>query len=86
MAAGFDISRAGCGIAEVDSARVAAHDRTRLVDMRQAESMAQLVRGDVKQHLANVGPPTWFWRAEIDFDRKRILPRSSASRSVAPIS
>jgi len=29
--------------------------------------MAQLVRGDVEQHLANVGPATWFQRAEIDF-------------------
>jgi hypothetical protein len=67
MAAGLDISRTGNGIAEVDSARLAAHYRTRSVDMRQAEGMTQFVRSYVKQHLANIGPAPWVRRVEIDF-------------------
>ena len=60
MAAGLDISRPGCRIAEIDSARFAAHYRTRLIDVRQAQGMAQFVCGYVKQHLANIGLPRDF--------------------------
>src|SRR5215472_6102058 len=67
MAAGLNISRPGCRIAEIDSARLAAHYRTSLVDMRQAQSMAQFVCGDIKQHLASIGPATWLRLIETDF-------------------
>jgi hypothetical protein len=66
MAAGLNISRPRSRIGEIDSARVTAHDRTRLIDMWQAEGMAQFVRDYVKQHLARSGLAVGFRRAETD--------------------
>jgi hypothetical protein len=67
MAAAVDISGAGRGIVEVDSAWITAHYRTRPVDMRQAQSMAKFVCRYVEQHLANIGAAARFGRIEIDF-------------------
>lgn len=85
MAAGLDISRPGCGIAEVDSARLAAHYRTRSVDMRQAEGMAQFVTTSNCIWRISV-LPRGFGGLRLIFTGKRITPRLSASISVSPIS
>jgi len=67
MAAGLDISCPDPRIAEINSTRIAAHYRTRLVDMRQAQGMAQFVCGYVKQHLANISLAAWPRQVEIDY-------------------
>ena len=66
MAAGGDIRGPYRGIREVDPTRLAAHDRIRFIDMRQAEGMSEFVHGYVEQHLANIGLATWSRRVEID--------------------